>query len=64
MLNFFKNLSPTELIILLVVLVLLFGSKAAISLAKTAGKSYKEIRNIKKNFQEAVEDKDSTKKEV
>ena len=62
MLNFLKNISPTELTILLAILVLLFGGKAFISLARTAGQSFKEIKNIKKNFQEALEDKKPKKK--
>ena len=56
MLNFVKNIGPTELIVLAAILILLFGGKAFISLARTAGKSFKEIKNIKKNFTEAIGD--------
>ena len=54
MLNFIKNISPTEILILAAILILLFGGKAFISLAKTAGESFKEIKKIKKNVSEAV----------
>ena len=58
MLNFLKNLSPTELIIIAVILIGLFGSKIFISLGRTAGESVKEIKNIKKSFTDVVEDSD------
>jgi len=54
MLNFIKNIGPTELIVLASILILLFGGKAIISLARTAGESLREIKKIKKNFTEAV----------
>jgi sec-independent protein translocase protein TatA len=54
MLNFIKNISPTEIIILAVILILLFGGKAFISIARTAGESFKEIKKVKKNINEVV----------
>ncbi|MBN1169176.1 twin-arginine translocase TatA/TatE family subunit [Candidatus Woesebacteria bacterium] len=63
MFGFLKNLGPTEIIILAVILILLFGAKAFKSLAKTAGQSFKEMKNIKKNFTDAVEDGDKKSKE-
>jgi Sec-independent protein translocase protein TatA len=62
MLNFLKNISPTELIILASILVVLFGSKTFVSLGKTFGETFKEVKNIKKSFSEAVEDEEDTKK--
>jgi len=56
MLNFIKNISPLELGAVALILVVLFGAKAVSKLAKTGGESYKEIKNIKKTFNEAVED--------
>ncbi len=56
MINFFKNLSSTELIIIALILLLIFGSKAFISLGKTGGQTLKEIKKIKKNITDAVED--------
>ena len=61
MLNFLKNISPTELIILAAILLLLFGSKFFISLARTAGESLKEVKKIKKNITETIDDGQSNK---
>jgi Sec-independent protein translocase protein TatA len=63
MLNFIKNISPTELIILAAILILLFGGKAFISMARTAGESLKEMKKIKTSFTDAIDDdkKDSKK---
>ncbi len=61
MLDFLKNISPTEITILAVILIVLFGSKVFISLGKTGGETLKEIKKIKKSFTEAVEDDESTK---
>ena len=58
MMNFIRNLSVTEIIILAVILIGLFGSKIFISLGKTAGQSLKEMKNIKKSFTDAVSDED------
>lgn len=59
MLNFLKNIGPLELIILVSILTLLFGRKAFISLGRTAGESLKEIKKIKKNFNEAIDEEPS-----
>lgn len=56
MLSFLKNISPTEMIIIAVVLIILFGSKIFISLARTAGESLKEVKKVKNTFKEAVGD--------
>jgi len=54
MLNFLKNLGPTELIIIGVILVVFFGSKKIAELGKTAGETTKELKKVKKEFSEAV----------
>ncbi len=59
--NFIKNISSTELILLAVIFVLLFGAKTFISLGKTAGQSFKEIKKIKKSITEAVDIDESDK---
>ena len=66
MLNFLNNIGPTELILLAVILIALFGAKAFTSLGNTAGESLKEVKNIKRSFNDAVEDKEpeKDKKEV
>jgi Sec-independent protein translocase protein TatA len=56
--SFLQNIGPTELILLAIIIVALFGSKILISLGKTAGESFKEIKNIKKTFKDAVENED------
>ncbi len=54
MLDFIKNISPTELIIIVVILVFIFGSKKIANLGRTSGESVKEIKKIKKEFTEAI----------
>ena len=59
MFDFIKNISPNELIIIVLILVVLFGGKAiAARLAKTSGETVKEIKNIKREFTKAIEDDD------
>ncbi|HET7099024.1 MAG TPA: twin-arginine translocase TatA/TatE family subunit [Patescibacteria group bacterium] len=64
MLNFIKNIGPTELIVIAVILILIFGGKAIAGLGKTGGETVREIKNIKKEFTEAVNsDSDESVKE-
>jgi TatA/E family protein of Tat protein translocase len=56
MLDFVKNISPTEIGVIVLILVLLFGSKLITNLARSAGQTMKEIRKIGKSFTEALED--------
>lgn len=60
MFNFIKNIGPTELIIIGVILIVLFGSKIVSKIGRTSGETYKEIKNIKKEFTEAVKDDKET----
>ena len=62
MFGFLNNIGTTELIILAAIGVLIFGSKAFISLGKAGGQTYKEIKNIKKNLSEAVDNSDEENK--
>jgi Sec-independent protein translocase protein TatA len=69
MLDFLKNISPSELVTLIVIvliLVVFFGSKTVTGLGKTSGETLKEIKKIKKSFTEVIEDdgSDKDKKEV
>lgn len=59
MFSFFNNIGPTELAIIVVILIVLFGAKLITNLARTSGASVKEIKNIKKEFTKAVEGDDS-----
>ena len=56
--SFLQNIGPTEIILIAIIIIALFGSKILVSLGKTAGESLKEIKNIKKTFKDAVEDED------
>lgn len=65
MLDFIKNISSTELIIVGLILTVLFGSKVLTSLGKTSGETLREIKRIKTSFTEAIEDEpQKEKKEV
>ena len=59
MFDFIKNISPTELIIIVVILLVLFGAKVMRNLARTSGETVKEVKQIKKGFTRALEDDDS-----
>ena len=59
---FLNNLSPVEIAVILIVLFIIFGRKAFISFGRTSGSTYKELKNIKKNLSEALEE-DITNKE-
>lgn len=54
MFEFIKNISPTELGIIVVILIILFGNKLIIGFARTSGETIKEIKKIKNNFTQAV----------
>ena len=56
MLNFFKNLGPTEIIIIALILIVFFGAKIITKLGRVGGQTFKEVKNIKKNFSEAIDD--------
>lgn len=61
MFSFLKNISPTEIAILVSIVLLLFGSKIFVKLARTAGESLREIKDVKKSFNDAFDEKDSNK---
>lgn len=63
MLDILKNISPTEIAIVALILIVFFGSRFVIGLGKTGGQTLKEIKNIKNTFTEAIEDKDTGTKE-
>lgn len=56
----FMGLGPTELIVILVILLLLFGGSKLPSLAKGLGQSIKEFKNASKD-DPAAEKKSETK---
>lgn len=59
MFDFLKNIGPTEIIVIAVILVLIFGARAITGIARTGGQTVKEIKKIKKEFTNAVNEDDS-----
>lgn len=53
--DFIKNISPTELIIVVLILIIFFGGRLVTNLARTSGETVKELKNIKKEFTKAIE---------
>jgi Sec-independent protein translocase protein TatA len=56
MMNFIKNIGPTELAVIALILVIFFSGKAISRLARTGGETVKELKNVKKEFTRAMED--------
>jgi len=56
MLNFIKNISPTEILIIALIFIVFFGSKIVTNLGKSGGETLKAIKHIKKNFSDAIND--------
>ena len=54
----FKNLGTTEVIIIAIVLVILFGAKKLPELARGLGETGRELKNAGKEFKSAVKDED------
>lgn len=54
MLNFFKTISTTEIVLIVLILVVLFGAKAIVKLGKTSGETVKEVKKIKKEFTKSL----------
>ncbi len=62
MFSFLNNIGPTELVIIVVILVVLFGARTVVGLGKTSGETFKEVKKIKKEFISAIEDDEPKKK--
>jgi sec-independent protein translocase protein TatA len=64
MLGFLQNIGMTELIVILIILVLLFGATKIPALARALGKSVKEFKGGMREGDEEVKDKkEESKKE-
>ena len=61
MFDFIKNIGPTELIIIVLILIVFFGGRAIVGLARTSGETVKEIKKAKKEFTKALEVDDNKK---
>lgn len=64
MLGFLRNIGPTELIIIGVILIVFFGSKKIVELGKAGGETVKEVKKIKKEFAGAVNEIENEPVEV
>ncbi len=56
MFDFVKNISSTELIVIALILIVLFGAKAVSKLGRTSGETVKEIKKIRREFTTALDD--------
>ena len=54
MFDFIKNISPTEIALIILILIVLFGAKVGVRLARTGGEAVKEIKNIKREFTRVI----------
>ena len=52
----FKNLGTTEIIVIALVLLVLFGSKKLPELARGLGQSAKELKKAKQDLQKSLKD--------
>ena len=51
-----KNIGSTELIIIMIIVFFLFGGKKLKELARGLGESTKEMKKVKKEYDEALEE--------
>ncbi len=52
--GFLSNIGTTELIIIALVLLFLFGGKKLTEMARGAGKTGRELKEVKREFQETL----------
>ena len=55
MFSFIKNITPVELGVIALIVIILFGSKIVIGIARAGGDTVKQIKKIKENITQAVE---------
>ena len=58
----FQNIGTTEIIIIAVVLMILFGAKKLPEFARGLGESGKELKKASKEFKDALTDEEEAKK--
>lgn len=56
MFELIKNVGSTELLIILLVLVIIFGANTISDMARKGGETLKEVKKIKKDIIEATKD--------
>lgn len=59
MLNFLKNISPVEWVVIALILIIVFGRKIVTGFGRAAGQTYKEMKNVKKSITDTVEGKEN-----
>lgn len=59
MFDFLRNIGTTEIIVIALLLILFFGGKKMIELARGLGESKKEFSKITKDLKENKDNKDS-----
>lgn len=62
MFNFIKNISSTEILVIVAILFVLFGAKILMGMARTSGKTLKEVKKVKKEFTDALNEDDEPSK--
>jgi Sec-independent protein translocase protein TatA len=58
MFNFIRNISTTEIILIAIILIVIFGPKIIKALGKTGGESFREVKKIKKELKSAITEDD------
>jgi len=55
MFNFIKNIGSTEIILIAIILIVIFGPRLIKALGRTGGETLKEVKKIKKEFTQVVD---------
>lgn len=58
MFNFIKNIGTTEILIIALILIVIFGARIITRLGKTSGETFREVKKIKKELTKAIGDDD------
>jgi Sec-independent protein translocase protein TatA len=62
--SFLTNISPVEIGVIVLILILFFGSRVVTGIARTSGETLKEIKKIKNAFTDSFEDDGKKEKGV
>lgn len=62
MFGLIKNIGSTELVFVVVILIIIFGSKMVARFGKTSGEIFKEIKKVKKEFNKTIGNDDESSK--
>jgi TatA/E family protein of Tat protein translocase len=61
MLSFLDNIGPTEWVVIALIVVVFFGAGIARRLGRAGGETLREIKKVKKNITDSIEDGDKPK---